>query len=193
MANTVICAELSGTIDFSCTRNFAKKYFQELVLINLNDIDKDASTEPTLSNSTCDYTVQMLLKTGKKGVQIKFPETGNAIKGYYTKSKDDNGFVQYLHQVQLMMIGLDAETKCKLDKLDHGRYVAALQATDGTIEIYGWGNGLTTADYTYDITEGGGGSVLVLQSDENAQESMLPLVYKPQSGGSAEADFNSQF
>ena len=80
-----------------------------------------------------------------------------------------------------------------MDKLDHGRFVVALQLTDGTVEIYGWENGLSTADYTFDLVEGGGGSLIVLQSDDTAQESMLPLVYKPQALGDANADFNEQF
>lgn len=193
MANNSICSELTGNMDFSCTRNFPKKYYQEAVFINLNDIDKAASTVGNMQGSTCDYTVQMILKSMKKGTQIKLPETGNAIKGFYGKSKTDNGFVQYLHQVQFLMIGASSDTKCKMDKLDHGRYVVALQLTDGTVEIYGWENGLTTADYTYDIQEGGGGSLIVLQSDENAQESMIPLVYKPAAAGDANADFNEQF
>lgn len=193
MANNSICSELTGAIDKSCVRNFPKKYFQEAVIINLNDIDKANSVVGDIAGSTCDYTVQMILKSLKKGVQVKLPETGNAIKGYTAKSKTDNGFVQYLHQVQILMIGADEETKCQMDKLDHGRYAVALQLTDGTVEIYGWGNGLSTGDYTYDIAEGGGGSLIVLQSDENAQESMLPLVYKPQTGGDANADFNEQF
>lgn len=196
MANTIICNELTGAINKSCARNFAKKYYQEAVFINHNDIDKDNSvvgTSGSVGGATCDYTVQMILKSLKKGVQVKLPETGNAIKGFTGKSKTDNGFIQYLHQVQFLMIGADSETKCQMDKLDHGRYAVALQLLDGTIEIYGWENGLTTGDYTYDIVEGGGGSLIVLQSDETAQESMLPLIYKPQTGGDANADFNEQF
>lgn len=193
MANTVTCAELTGAIDYSCVRSFPKKYFQEAVIINLNDIDREDSVVGNLSGSTCDYTVQMVLKSLKKGIQVKLPETGNAIKGFTGKSKTDNGFVQYLHQVQFLMLGASKEAKCQMDKLDHGRFAVALQLTDGTVEIYGWENGLSTADYTYDISEGGGGSLIVLQSDETAQESMLPLVYKPQTGGDANADFNEQF
>ena len=193
MANTIVCAELTGAIDYSCVRNFPKKYFQEAVIINLNDIDRAQSVVGNLAGPTCDYTVQMVLKSLKKGIQVKLPETLNAIKGYTNKSKTDNGFVQYLHQVQFLMLGASAEAKCQLDKLDHGRYAVALQLTDGTVEIYGWENGLSTADYTHDIAEGGGGSLIVLQSDDTAQESMLPLVYKPQAGGDANADFNEQF
>lgn len=178
----------------SCKRGFARKYHQEAVVLNFNDIDKAASVLGNIAGPTCDYTVQMVLKALKKGSQIKASDNGSSIKGFYAKSKTDpGGYVQYLHQVQLMILGADTATRCILDKLDHGRYVVAVQLTDGTVEIYGWENGLSTADYTWDITEGGGGSLIVLQSDEDAQESMIPLVYKPQTGGDANADFNEQF
>ena len=40
MANVPICAELTGEIDLSCIRSLVKKYFQEVVVINFNDIDE---------------------------------------------------------------------------------------------------------------------------------------------------------
>ena len=194
MANNVVCAELTGSIDLSCVRSIPKKYFQEAVIINLSDIDRVASGDPDFGTApSCAYSVEMVLEAGKKGVQIKLPETGSSIKGFYAKSKTDNGFVQYLHQVQILVVGASEETKCILDKLDRGRYVVAVQLTDGTVEIYGWDNGLTTADYTYDIQEGGGGSLIVLQSDETAQEATLPLVYVSQTPGQENEDFNAQF
>ena len=135
----------------------------------------------------------MVLKAGKSGVQVKLPDNGSSIKGFFAKSKTDNGFVQYLHQVQILVAGASAETKCILDKLDRGRYVIAVQLSDGTVEIYGYENGLSTGDYAYDIQEGGGGSLIILQSDENAQEGTLPLVYKSNPVGTEDADFNEQF
>ena len=192
MANVAICAELKGGHDFSCTRNFAKKYFQEAVFINLADIDRLAG-DPVIGGVACDYNIAMALKARKSGYAIKLPENGNAIKGFVAKSRDDNGRNQYLHQVQFMLMGASEDVKCTLDKLDQGRYAVALQLTDGTVEIYGWYNGLSTADYTYDIAEGGGGGILVLQSDENAQEPTLPLVYRSGVDGGEEADFNDQF
>ena len=192
MANQSICAELQEGLDLSCVRTLPKKYYQEAVVINFNDIDRQNSTLGNLS-AGCDYTVQMVLKAGKKGVQVKLPDNGSSIKGFFGKSKSDLGFVQYLHQVQILVAGASAETKCTLDKLDRGRYVIAVQLSDGTVEIYGWENGLSTGDYTYDIQEGGGGSLIILQSDENTQEGMIPLVYKSNPVGGEDADFNSQF
>ena len=197
MANVVICAELNGGHDFSCTRNFAKKYFQEAVFINLHDIDRTASGEPDIGGGgdagACVYNIPMVLKEGRQGFAFRLPDNGNAIKGFYAKSRDDNGRNQYLHQVQFMLMGASEDIKCTLDKLDQGRYVVALQLTDGTVEIYGWFNGLSTGDYTYDIAEGGGGGVLVLQSDENAQEPTLPLIYRSGIDQGENADFNDQF
>ena len=58
----------------------AKKYYQEAVIINFNDIDIDRT------ESNCDYTVQMVLKAGKSGVKVKLPDNGSAIKGFFAKS-----------------------------------------------------------------------------------------------------------
>lgn len=192
MANVTICAELTGEIDLSCIRSLPKKYFQEVVVINYNDIDRVASTVNN-GNAACDYTVSMVLKEGKKGVMIKLPENGGTIKGTYAKSTSDLGFNQYLHAVNILMAGASKEVKCSLDKLDRGRYVVAAQLADGTVEIYGWENGLTTGDYTFDLVDGGGGTVIPLQSKDTEQESMLPLIYKSSVVGGENADFNEQF
>lgn len=192
MANTAICAELDGVVDLSCIRTLVKKYFQEIVIINFNDIDRTASVI-NQSGALCDYSVSMVLKAGKKGVMLKLPENGNTIRGSYAKSTSDLGFIQYLQTVQILIAGVTKEIKCILDKLDRGRYVVAAQLADGTVEIYGYENGLTTGDYTFDLVEGGGGAKIPLQSKDAEQESMLPLIYKPAVPGSENADFNEQF
>jgi len=192
MANTAICAELDGVVDLSCIRTLVKKYFQEIVIINFNDIDRTASVI-NQTGALCDYSVSMVLKAGKKGVMLKLPENGNTIRGSYAKSTSDLGFIQYLQTVQILIAGVTKEIKCILDKLDRGRYVVAAQLADGTVEIYGYENGLTTGDYTFDLVEGGGGAKIPLQSKDAEQESMLPLIYKPAVPGSENADFNEQF
>lgn len=194
MANTSICAEIDGEIDLSCIRNLAKKYFQEVVIINKSDIDYTASVLGNVDATVCDYTVQMVLKTGKKGVMFKIPETSGSIFGTAAKTTADiTGLPQYLHLVQILAIGINSEIKCLLDKLGRGKYVVAAQLADGTVEIYGWENGVSTGDFTIDIAANGGASVVPLQSRDTEQESMLPLIYKPQTGGNANADFNEQF
>ena len=192
MANTAICAELDGVVDLSCIRTLVKKYFQEIVIINFNDIDRTASVI-NQAGALCDYSVSMVLKAGKKGVMLKLPENGNTIRGSYAKSTSDLGFIQYLQTVQILIAGVTKEIKCILDKLDRGRYVVAAQLADGTVEIYGYENGLTTGDYTFDLVEGGGGAKIPLQSKDVEQESLLPLIYKPVVPGSENADFNEQF
>lgn len=192
MANTAICAELDGVVDLSCIRTLVKKYFQEIVIINFNDIDRTASVI-NQAGALCDYSVSMVLKAGKKGVMLKLPENGNTIRGSFAKTTSDLGFIQYLHTVQILIAGVTKEIKCILDKLDRGRYVVAAQLADGTVEIYGFQNGLTTGDYTYDLVEGGGGAKIPLQSKDTEQETLLPLIYKPAVPGSENADFNEQF
>ena len=188
MANTVICAELKAGIDLSCARNITKSYYQQAVIINYNDIDKEASVDPVLS-PICDASVEMILKTGKAGFPFLLSDNGNAVKGYFDKSTTDKGIVEYLHKVDFLI----DEAGCKLDSLDHGRFVVALQRRDGVVEIYGWNNGLSTADYTFDRAESGGLPLITLQSNENTKEGMPPLVYKATAPSTPEADFNAAF
>lgn len=125
---------------------------------------------------------------------FKIPETSGSIFGTAAKTTADvTGLPQYLHLVQILAIGISAEIKCLLDKLGRGKFIVAAQLADGTVEIYGWENGLSAGDYTIDMAGGGGASVVPLQSKDTEQESMLPLIYKPQASGNANADFNEQF
>mgnify|MGYP003582858913 CR=1 FL=1 len=192
MANIAICAEITGEVDLSCVRTLPKKYFQEVVVINFNDIDRAASTV-NATDASCDYSVSLVLKEGKKGVMIKLPESGGTIKGTYAKTTSDLGFPQYQHVVNILLAGITAEIKCKLDKLDRGKYVIATQLADGTVEIWGYENGLGTGDYTWDIVEGGGATVIPMQSREGEEESMISLLYKAAVPGGENADFNEQF
>ena len=74
--------------------------------------------------------------------------------------------------------GVSEAVKCILDSIDKGSFVAAFQLGDGTVEILGIENGLTTGDYTYDVQGGGGGTAVVLSSLEDAPERYLPLIYE---------------
>lgn len=194
MATSTICAELETGYDLSCIRNIARAYHQEAVFINFNDVDRANSTVLSPGeDGGCEYTVQALLKATKSGVRIKLPDGGSTLKGWYDKRTSEQGIVEYIHRVQILAMGVDSATKCVIDKLDHGLFIVALQAKNGTVEWYGWENGLKTGEYTWDITDGGGGAVIPLQTKEKEPESMIPLVYKPAEGGDAIADFDSLF
>jgi len=188
MANTVICSELTSGFDLSCVRNVSKSYYQQAVIINFNDIDQTASIDPVLT-PTCTNEVTMILKSAKKGWAFILPDNGNSIKGYFEKTTTDKGIVEYLHKIDILI----DEAGCKLDSLDHGRFVVALQRRDGVVEIYGWFNGLVTSDYTFDRVEGGGLPLITLNSTENSKEGLPPLIYKATAPSTAEADFNVAF
>lgn len=194
MARESLCAKLIADQDFACVSP-VRKYFQQFVAINKSDIDtftitKTDSTAPT---PVCAYNVEFTLKEGKKGFFFTLPENGTSVFGTFDKSTSDLGYTQYIHNVNAFVAGASETAKCILEALDKGSYVVALQLTDGTVEIYGIENGLSTGDYTYDVQTNGGGTAIILSSNENTPESSIPLVYKPASGGDANADFNDAF
>lgn len=194
MAVASICGTLKNGQDASCVAP-ARRFYQQVVVINKADIDPESVvlSVPTAEAPDCLYNVQFSLKEGKTGLRFTGPESGSSYKGYFDKSLSDLGFVQYIHNAQILVVGSTEEAKCILDSLSKGKYVLAYQFTDGTVEIYGFENGLTTGDFTYDVQEGGGGTAIVLSSLETAPENYVPLVYKSLIPGGETADFDSNF
>lgn len=194
MARESICAKLIADQDFSCISP-VRKYVQQFVAINKSDIDEYTinKTDSTSETPECVYNVEFTLKEGKKGFFFQLPENGTSVFGTFDKSRSDLGYTQYIHNVNAFVAGASEQAKCILEALDKGSYVVALQLADGTVEIYGIENGLSTGDYTYDIQTNGGGTAIILSSNESTPENNIPLVYKPAEGGNADADFNSAF
>lgn len=194
MATESLCALLVNGLDVGCDAP-TRKYYQQAVLINKSDIDPTATviTKPDPETETCAYTVEFTLKEGKTGYKFIGPSAGSTFVGSFDKSRNDLGYAQYIHNPQILITGIDEATKCILDALDKGSFIVALQLKDETVEIYGFVNGLTTGDYTYNIQEGGGGTPVILSSLEDAPESSLPFVYKSGTPGEEGADFDDAF
>ena len=192
MALNSICGTLIAGQDNSCPTTTQRKFFQQAVLIKKNDIDYATVTKSLPTGVLCSYNVAFDLKTGKTGYRFSANESGSSIKGWFDKSRNDLGNVQYIHNVQILVMNILEASKCILSGLDLGNFVVALQ-NGQTIEIFGLDNGLSTADYTYDVTEGGGGALIPLQSLEGNPESFLPFVYKSGTLNGEIADFDSNF
>lgn len=192
MAVTSICARLFNSYDGSCIAP-ARKYYQQAVLINKTDIDTSTITLPNAETEECNYKVTFALKAGTTGYPIIGTEAGSSFYGSFDKSRSDLGYPQYIHNVGILITGVTEEAKCILSSLDKGSFVVALQLKDGSVEIYGFVNGLTTGDYSYNIQEGGGGTQIILSSLEDAPEGNLPLVYESAVPGQENEDFDDAF
>lgn len=196
MALASVCGVLLDGQDQSCTPP-KRRYYQQVVVINKSDIDP-ASVVKSLTDyespsPVCEYGVSFSLKEGKTGHRFSGIEAGSSYFGTFDKTRSDFGYPQYIHNANLLVVGADAASKCVLSALDKGSYVVAYQFADGTVEIYGFDNGLATGDYSYDIQGGGGGSAVILSSLENAPENDLPYVYISAVPGQEGADFDSNF
>lgn len=192
MAVQSLCAKLINGHDASCDAP-VRKYYQQAVIINKTDIESYTINKPDPEVPTCAYNVEFTLKEGATGYKFIGPEAGANYFGAYDKSRSDIGYPQYVHQAQVLITGVNEEVKCILDSFDKGEFVVALQLKDGTVEIYGLVNGLTTGDYTFNVQEGGGGTPVMLQSDENSPEGTLPLIYKSDTPGNETVDFDANF
>lgn len=192
MAVTNTCAKLVNGYDTGCNPP-VRKYYQQAVLINKTDIDEFTITPPDSETETCNYKVNLTLKAGTTGYRISGPEAGTSFFGSFDKSRSDLGFPQYIHNASILLAGVSEAVKCILDSIDKGSFVVAFQLGDGTVEIFGIENGLTTGDYTYDVQGGGGGTAVVLSSLEDAPERYLPLIYESAVPGQENEDFDDAF
>lgn len=192
MAIQSLCAKLFNGLDVSCDAP-VRKYYQQAVVINKSDIEDYTLNLPDAENETCAYSVTFELKAGATGYRILGAEAGSSFYGSFDKSRSDLGYAQYIHNTGILVAGVTEEVKCILDGLDKGSFVVALQLKDGTVEIYGIVNGLTTGDYSYNIQEGGGGTQIILSSLEDAPESNLPLIYESAVPGQENEDFDDAF
>jgi hypothetical protein len=191
MAVINTCAKLNTGLDLSCQAPNGK-YFQQAVIINKVDIETITYTPP-VPPSTCAYTVHFELKPGTTGYRVAGIEAGSSFFGSFDKTRSDAGYPQYTHNVQILVGGVSEEVKCFLSSLDKGSYVVAMQFTDGTVEIYGLANGMSTGDYTYDVQGGNGTSLIVLSSLDTSPENFLPQIYVSSPEGTETADFDSAF
>jgi len=192
MAIQSLCAKIFNGLDVSCVKPVSK-YYQQAVIINKSDIDTYTVDLPDAEEQTCAYKVQFALKAGATGYRIQGAEAGSSFYGSVSKTRNDLGYAEYVHNVGILVAGLSEESKCILDGLDKGSFVVALQAKDETVEVFGLVNGLTTGDYEYNIQEGGGGTQIVLSSLEDAAESSLPLIYESAVPGQETEDFDDAF
>lgn len=192
MAVQSICGKLLNDLDFSCVKPVSK-YYQQAVFFSLFDVDTKTISLPDAEDETCAYSVEFSLKAGTTGYRVTGAEAGSSFYGSASKTRGDLGYAQYIHNVGILIAGLSEQAKCFLDSLDRGMYGVALQAKDGTVEIFGIQNGLTTGDYEYNITEGGGGTQIILSSLEDSPESYLPLLYKSSVPGQESIDFDDAF
>lgn len=195
MALESICSKLLSGQDSSCTQ-LIKKYYQQIVIIPMVDIEEKTITKTDFSieNPICKYNVKFELKAGKTGYRFTGPANGGSFYLMVDKSKTDAGFVQYSHTVNMLFAGLSETDKCILEALDKGSYLVALQQMGSdVIEIAGAQFGLSTGDWSLDPANNGGAVQLTMVSDENSLENYLPLVYKSAVEGGEVADFDSNF
>lgn len=196
MALPSVCALLKNGLDLSCERPVGK-YYQQVVLINYSDIDPATIVAPWTDDypteEDCQYFAQFVLEDDTSGFRFMFPEKSAAIFGTADMATNDQGYTTFLHHLNMLVASATEEQKCVLDAILKGKFVAAVQLMNGVVEIYGLQYGLFADDVTIDGQTNAGATPIILSSREGGEENTLPLVYKPQQGGDATADFDANF
>lgn len=152
-----ICRQILRGQDITC-QAFGRKYFQQLVLVNRGDV-----SEVAYDVGPNNHAIAFNLVEDATGYRYRGNENVSNYSASFSKS-EQRGQPLYTHSVSMPVLGVSVETKLILKELDLADYFAAIQFIDGTVEIYGFENGLTTGDYDYSAQNGLGGIVLSLSS-----------------------------
>lgn len=190
------CKRLIHEHDVSCL-DVHRKYYQQIVLVNLEDVNEKVYDEDN-------HAILFNLVEGATGYRYRGNENVSNYSASFSKSVR-KGQPLYSHSVSLPVVGVATTTKLILKELDLANYFAAIQFRDGTIEIYGFDNGLTTSNYTFEAQNGLGGIGMTLESKFEEEEP--PYVYLGADenfdnkfagigdllGGDFNQDFNSDF
>jgi len=183
------CEKLRAGLDLSCG-NIVKKYYQQAVLVNREDVLNKLILTSTVSIADvydCRHKVSFNLKTGKTGFLFSASENSSSIFGVVEKSVVQ-GVPQYSHSVTILVLGVSQSVKCVLKQLDNADYFVVLQLYDGMVEVYGFEFGMTTDNYTFDPMNSDGGAIIKLKSLSDALEDELPFIYEGNS-----TDFDNLF
>jgi len=183
------CEKLRAGLDLSCG-NIVKKYYQQAILVNREDVLNKLILTSTVSIADvyeCRHKVSFNLKTGKTGFLFSASENSSSIFGVVEKSVVQ-GVPQYSHSVTILVLGVSQSVKCVLKQLDNADYFVVLQLYDGTVEVYGFEFGMTTDNYTFDPMNSEGGAIIKLKSLSDALEDELPFIYEGDS-----TDFDNFF
>lgn len=182
------CINLKQGINVSCVKP-ARKYFQQVVLINRADVNNVLIQGSTTVEGAylCRHRISFDLKPNLTGYRFTGNEQGASMFGYFDKSSVD-GIPQYSHTVNIIVSGIGENTKCVLKQLDSGDYFAALQYKDGRVEIFGFRYGLQTVNYSYNPQNNDGGGVISLRSLTESLEDDPPYIYNGDT-----SDFDNNF
>jgi len=189
-----ICEQIRNGQDITCITP-ERKYYQQVVLVNRSDVEDYRIMTSSLDiadNYTCRHRVFFKLFEEKAGFRFTSFENGMNIFGLCEKTVN-NGIAQYSHSVNIVLVGVEEDTKCLLKQIDGGDYFAALQYYDGTIEIFGFEYGLTSSNWSYDPANLSGGAIIKLNSMADSLEDEPPFVYRSQTPNNEIIDFDNNF
>jgi len=162
------CFHLLHTREYAC-QNPARKYVQKVVWVSKSDVPNYKIYNNELSGGH--YGIQLYLPLYRHSLQ--YNPNGNVVFGSFQKSVKNN-LTCYKHQIQIAVFDVSEQTKVVLRSLDKVDYFALLEYQNGLTEVYGFHNGLITANYNYDPANNSGGGLLTLES--LADEHTMPYI-----------------
>lgn len=185
------CESLRNGLDLIC-KTTSRRLWQQVVFVNKGDVLEYLIQKPitTINDEyICRYRIAFRLKENTKGYKIIGNEKLSVLSANFSKDERE-GFPEYEHRLRVPIMGNDEAVRCFLTQLDNSNYFCAVKYYDNTVEILGFENGLTTADYEYNPSTSSGINVISIIS--NAPEDDMPYIYYNATGTESD-DFDNDF
>jgi len=154
------CFNLLYNRDYTC-KAYKRRYLQKIVLVRDTDVSTYKVYNDEVGSGRCLINIEFITPITLK--VLSYNANANIVFGSVDKSIK-NDLVQYKHKVQLAIFDVSQQAKVVLRSLDNAKYFALLMYENGTIEVYGFHNGLRTANYQYDPANNQGGGLITLES-----------------------------
>lgn len=171
MEDEVCTTGLSADMLRDCNENNVGGIEVNVVLINKNDIDYDASTFSAVNKM---IMTNLKLKAGKTGYLLKGIKQINAVRDEIViKDTSDNKF---LHTFTGQVPNHSAESKARILELAGGNFVAVVEgkfkgiANKDAFQVAGFHSGLEISESVYASNENDGSRTFTLASLENYEE-----------------------
>lgn len=169
-------SKLTADIEKDCDNKPKGGIEVNVVLINMEDIDK--------ATSTLDVTNDLLITN----IGLKDNTSGYTIEGIkqaqgasFEMVKKEESFDMYKHNFNGVILNPSIENKKSLSNIGAGgRYVAVIEkkwkGTDqaDAFEVLGWDSGLVISEMTWNSKEADGVIRFVLSNEDGYEESEMP-------------------
>lgn len=172
------CGKIAADLLIDCDYQIIPGVTDNLLLINVDDIDRTQGTDGFTLNGTNPQIIEGIFLKSTKEAYL-YEGQRQSITGLSEMTPIEQ-VVGYRHQIDFKVFATSPTIKAELEKLAKGKVIAILKNNyinstgNSAYELYGKQVGLQVTVQTRSTTENGGAFMVTLSTPENYIEGHMP-------------------